>query len=168
MNEKHKVAIDKAYNKLLNLSSDEFEQLLKEHEDGDFANIILETGALDVGNLERDGFTQNNNIIVSTEFQPQEYNSPIIYDGDYGCTTAISNRVFRYSWADNYVFPESLFADYELPASLLAEHELSASLFADYELPASLLAEHELSAFFSVDCAQSPANTDDYRYDMAA
>jgi hypothetical protein len=56
MSDKLKMAIDKVYNELLALSSDEFAEMLNRHEDGDIAKIILETGALDVGKIETDGF----------------------------------------------------------------------------------------------------------------
>ena len=65
MNEKHKIAIEKVFNKLMRLSLKEFKYLLKKHEGGDFANIILETGALDVGKIEQDGFTQGDNSSIN-------------------------------------------------------------------------------------------------------
>jgi len=66
MSDQLKKAIDKVYHELLALSSDDFSEILNKHEHGDIAKIILETGALDVGNIETDGFAPSAEVPYAT------------------------------------------------------------------------------------------------------
>lgn len=49
---KFKEAFDKVYNRLSSLSNAEFIERLEKHKDGDIAKIILDTEALNVGEIE--------------------------------------------------------------------------------------------------------------------
>ena len=53
-------AIKKVYEEFMQMSYEEFHKMLKEHKSGDIAQIIFETGALDVGKIEAKAFDYNN------------------------------------------------------------------------------------------------------------
>lgn len=53
-------AIKKVYEEFIQMSYEEFHKMLKEHKSEDIAQIILETGALDVGKIKAKAFDYNN------------------------------------------------------------------------------------------------------------
>jgi hypothetical protein len=107
MNGKLKTAINKVYNELLALSSDEFAEMLSRHEDGDIAKIILETGALDVGKIETDGFALQ---AEDTYYTFQTFNAPAI------CDYLNINKPLHNLWYDKIPLSNGSFASnlYEL------------------------------------------------------
>ncbi len=54
-------AVDRVYNKLSSKTPEEFKQLLNIHKNGDIARILLETGALSVGEIESKAFETSFN-----------------------------------------------------------------------------------------------------------
>lgn len=46
-------AIEKVFDELKNMDEDELKKEIEEHKSGDIANIIVESGMLEVTNLER-------------------------------------------------------------------------------------------------------------------
>jgi ketosteroid isomerase-like protein len=53
-----KAAIKKVFNKIASMSDKEFKEALKEHQDGDIARIMLESGALE--QMDIDTLKKNN------------------------------------------------------------------------------------------------------------
>ena len=68
-NDKLEKAIYRVYEDLSNLPDEEFQQELEKHEDGDIANILLYTNALDVGEIESEFFAGYS------EYYPKEKKS---------------------------------------------------------------------------------------------
>ncbi len=107
MSDKLKMAIDKVYHELLALNSDDFSEMLSRHEDGDIAKIILETGALDVGKIETDGF--------SPKAEDTYYTLPLLSAPTMGDYLSIRNPLDNL-WHDKITLSKVAFASnfYEL------------------------------------------------------
>ena len=114
INKEFSNAIKKVYAKLSDLSEEDFNKKLKEHEDGDFARILLETGALEIGEIKAniyDGipWEDTGEKLIPT-FSGSLYfdingivNAPSIFSGSLSLFQAIPSLVAAQKTLADYV-----------------------------------------------------------------